>query len=298
MPYFLGIDGGGSKTSAVLGDAGRERARAEGPSCKIQNVGEAAARAALQEVILQACRKAGIRPEDITAATVGISGASDPEITKRLSRLVSDLTGARVQVVGDNVVALEAAFGPGPGVVVIAGTGSIAHGRNQEGLEARAGGFGPAISDEGSGVWIGRRAVRAAAAGESPELARAALALWQLSSVAELVARANAVPAAEFARLFPSVVAAAAADDPAALRVLQEAARELAVLAKAVISRLWAGASVQVAMAGGVFANSEQVRSSFRDQIHRFSEHLRVSEAVADPALGALALARRGAACC
>src|SRR2546426_12051867 len=117
-------------------------------------------------------------------------------------------------------ISLEAAFGRGPGVVVIAGTGSIAYGRNAAGQTARAGGWGFAISDEGSGYWIGRAAVASAMRsldeeGKSP-LLDTILKTWKLESLDELVVTANATPPPNFAALLPAGLAAANAGDPAA----------------------------------------------------------------------------------
>ena len=104
---------------------------------------------------------------EISRVCVGLAGAARPEISELVRGMVSEtLSGeikpAEIKIVGDMVIALEAAFGSGPGVIVIAGTGSIAYGRNSKGQTARAGGWGFAISDEGSGHWIGRTAVAAA----------------------------------------------------------------------------------------------------------------------------------------
>ena len=116
MAYFLGIDAGGSKTAALIGDERRELGCAEGPSCKIQNVGEAAARTALHDVIQNVCANATISPRDLARVCIGISGASNKAVAELLRALVKVVTPAELQVVGDNVVALEAAVGGGSGV--------------------------------------------------------------------------------------------------------------------------------------------------------------------------------------
>jgi glucosamine kinase len=167
VAIFLGIDGGGSKTSCLIGDETSVLGRGTGAASNVVRVGEAQARESLATAIRQACRVANIRPSEISSVCVGLAGAARPEIGELVRRIIADLVPgetqpSQIRVVGDNVIALEAAFGGGPGVIVIAGTGSIAYGRNREGQTARAGGWGFAISDEGSGHWIGRTAVAAA----------------------------------------------------------------------------------------------------------------------------------------
>src|SRR5205085_3362754 len=101
-------------------------------SCKLQAVGDDAARAALEQGIRQACAAAAIAPEALAAVCLGIAGVSRSDVEPRLRAMLSAITPAAVTIVGDNVIAMEAAFGAGSGVVVVAGTGSIVHGRNSE----------------------------------------------------------------------------------------------------------------------------------------------------------------------
>jgi len=203
-----------------------------------------------------------------------------------------------VQVVSDLETTLEAAFGGGPGVVVIAGTGSIAYGRDAQGRTARSGGWGLAISDEGSGEWIGRAAVSAVLsakdAGEDPPLLSDILKLWNLSTLDQLVRHANASPPPDFASLFPSVLKAADAEQAAALNVLRTAGSALAGLANNVIGRLFAGAGgVPVAMSGGVFRQSELVRQVFYNDVAAAFPQAQVRSSVVEAVEGALAFARK-----
>ena len=300
MTYFMGIDAGGSKTAALIGDEQHELGRIDGPTCKIQNVGEAAARAALQEVIQHACADAKTSPGALARICIGISGASNTDIAGRVRHIINEVTPAQVQVIGDNLIALEAAVGAGPGVVVIAGTGSIAFGRNESRDEARAGGFGPVISDEGSGTWIGKRAVRSVAqAGESTgALAQDVMAAWNSKSTADLVSRANSDPPPDFAGLFPLVVHACEQRDPLACELLEDAGRELASLAGGVIRKLWPRdtQTVQVGVAGGVLQNSAHVRRSFTNALRMAQPNIKVNQRAVEPAAGALAIARRSQA--
>ena len=302
MAYFLGIDGGGSKTECVLGDEARVLGRAVGPSAKIQVVGRRAARAALLAAVRRACADAGIRPRQIARACIGLAGVSRADIAPAIRNILGEVLRCPVEVVGDNAIALEAALGEGPGVIVIAGTGSIAYGRNRRGEQARAGGWGPAISDEGSGGWIGRSAVaqvmRAADGGaSSPRLERAILRAWKIRTRQDMVrvANQNPPPGVDFAALFPLVLKAAQRD-PVAPLVLKRAALELTRLAAIVMQRLWpqVGAErVRVRMAGGVFRHSALVRREFAQWLRMARPDAAVSSAVVDPVLGALAMARK-----
>src|SRR5208282_983876 len=165
MAYYLGIDGGGTKTRCVLADEATVLATAMTGGCSVIRHGEQRAREALHAAVRQVCATAGVSADRISSICIGVTGAARPEIAAKIRGILTELipegTPTRIEVVGDNVIALEAAFGAGPGVIAIAGTGSIVYGRDAAGHTARAGGWGFAISDEGSGHWIGRRAISA-----------------------------------------------------------------------------------------------------------------------------------------
>jgi len=216
-----------------------------------------------------------------------------------MARMMAEIMHGQVQVVSDLETTLEAAFDGGPGVITIAGTGSIAYGRNGNGRTARAGGWGLAISDEGSGEWVGRRAVGAALGandvGEETPMLAEILQLWKLASLDELVRKSNASPTPDFASLFPLVLRAADGGDAVARNVMRQAGEELAGLARGVIRRLFGAGSVPVAMAGGVFRQSEQVRQVFYNAVVAEFPQASVRAKVVEAVDGALALARKAA---
>ncbi len=155
---------------------------------------------------------------------------------------------------------------------MISGTGSIAYGRHEFGRTARAGGWGHAISDEGSGHWIGVQAVAAVAhaldSGNYTELSDRIPKVWQLGSYDELIATANASPPPDFAALLPEVLAAVDAGDSFARHILIQAGAELAALAEDVFRRLWkADDVVTFAVGGGVFQHAAAVRDSFQREL-------------------------------
>ena len=214
--------------------------------------------------------------------------------------MLSEFVSGQIEVVGDMVIAMEAAFGSGPGVIVIAGTGSIAYGRNSKGETARAGGWGFAISDEGSGHWIGRSAVAAAMRAYDKQPSETAdllldsiMKAWSVDSREQLVLIAN--KSADFAALVPAVVSATEAGDATARNVLTQAGTELATLAGIVIGRLFGNAvAVPVAVSGGVFCNASLVRQVFYDRLRVAYPQALLSASLVDPERGALQLARKG----
>ncbi|HSZ03259.1 MAG TPA: BadF/BadG/BcrA/BcrD ATPase family protein [Terriglobales bacterium] len=301
MSIFLGIDGGGSKTSCIIGDENSVLGTGTSAGSNVVRVGESRARESLGAAIRQACAAANISPSRIEKTCVGIAGGALPEVAGVVRRLVSEFVSGEVAVVGDMVIAMEAAFGGGPGVIVIAGTGSIAYGRNSAGQTARAGGWGFAISDEGSGHWIGRSAVAAtmraydeAADVRSSGLLDNIMKSWGISSREQLVVAANKSP--DFAALLPAVLSAADAGDATARIVLTHAGGELATLAGIVIARLFGKRrAVPVAVSGGVFGNSATVRQVFGKRVRAAYPHASLNTTVIDPVKGALALARKNA---
>src|SRR2546423_13077785 len=162
--YFLGVDGGGTKTHAVLLDE-HERLLGEGfagPSNPLR-VGVASAAAAVREAIDGACDAAGVRRADIAACEVGLAGVRRSDLRERMRDSLTSLGISSLEVVTDADIALYGATNGAPGVVLIAGTGSICCGRNARGKRVCAGGWGPLAGDEGGGSWLGRRALQAVA---------------------------------------------------------------------------------------------------------------------------------------
>jgi N-acetylglucosamine kinase-like BadF-type ATPase len=297
VAFFLGIDGGGTKTDCALGNDDGVLGRGREAGSKLARVGEAQTRAALHGAIRQAAAQADVDLAQVGRTCVGMAGGSRPEVTQAVRALVAEIVPGEIEVVGDMQVALEAAFPGAPGVVVIAGTGSIAYGRNERGETARAGGWGPAISDEGSGEWIGRAAAAAALraydSGHTTALIECILNSWHLATRDDVARVANSSPPPDYAALLPQILATAETGDGTARDVLLQGGTELAQLAKIVVRRLWPGGEGgQVALAGGVFRYSPLVRRVFANSLRAERPLAQIVESV-DPVLGALALARR-----
>jgi N-acetylglucosamine kinase-like BadF-type ATPase len=302
VAIFLGVDGGGSKTSCVIGDESLLLGSGTAAASNLVRVGEAAAREALATAIRQACAVANVAPSQIQRSCLGLAGAARPEIRDAVRRILSELVAGEIEVVGDMVIALQAAFGGSPGVIAIAGTGSLAYGLNASGQTARAGGWGFAVSDEGSGHWIGRAAVAVALRAADDAAGPASVRLlddimksWDLTTHEQLVLAANAVPPPDFSALLPTVLSAADCGDPIARGILAQAGTELASLSKTVLRRLFPDApTVPVAMSGGVFRNCALVRQVFYNSLRSEFPNAAVNATVIEPVRGALELARKG----
>ncbi len=311
MAYYLGIDGGGTKTRCILADETTVLAAAMSGGSNVVRLGETQAREALQTAVRKVCTAARIPAHQIRAICIGAAGAARPEIAAKIRRILAEViseaspkvAATKIEVVGDSLIALEAAFGSGPGVIAIAGTGSIVYGRDLAGRTTRAGGWGFAISDEGSGDWIGRRAIAAILSardqGRETALTNMVLQAWKLNTIEELVQQANSTPPPDFPRLFPLVLRAAEAD-AIARDLLAEAGTKLAALAATVLRRLASHpettptvATLPVAMTGSVFRQSSDVREIFYNTLERDFPGIVVRQELADPVEGALARAKR-----
>ena len=299
MPFYLGIDGGGTKTTCALGDESRVLTTVTAGPSNVVRVGEQRARESLHDAVGQACSVAGVAPAEVVCTCVGASGAARVEIAGVLRSALAQILPNQILVVGDMEIALEASFDTGPGIIVIAGTGSIAYGRDARGHTSRAGGWGFAVGDEGSAHWIGREAVSAALRASDDtgyNQAKFAAALWEawgVASLSDLALTANSIPPPDFAALFPIV---AASSDETAIEIQSGAGKELARIAGIVIRRLFhahQADAVPVAMIGGVFRHASGVRESFYNELRRFDSRVEINPQVIEPVDGALQMARR-----
>lgn len=296
MSLYLGIDAGGTKTESAVSNGAELLGQATCGSSKVSRVGEEEARRNLHQAILRACEAARVSPRAIDRVCIGMSGASPAGAKAWAEGAIHELIPGQVKVMGDQIIAHQAAFGSLPGVLVIGGTGSIAYGRNEKGETARAGGWGASVSDEGSAFWIGREALSAALRlhdrGSNDGLFSIISELWQAGSPEEVLRIANSDAPARFAELAGAVSAAAERGDPTAQAITTRAGKELAALAGSVMTRLWPPqAVVRVAMTGGVLQGSSPVRRAFQETIHADYPNAALSFAYVRPVLGALAIA-------
>lgn len=299
MARFVGIDGGGTKTVCAVSDGSRVLAQARAGSCKATAVGAEMAAANLRGTIRESLATAKVAANDVACCCAGIAGISLPEVRAVVEQVLHDEFGERCMIVGDDQIALEAAFRGGPGIVVIAGTGSICVGRNAKGIVARAGGYGPVVSDEGSGNWLGRRAVSRVLlsldAGASGHLTRRILKAWECAGQNELLHVANTAQPRAFAILFPQIVEAEKEGDALSHRLLSEAGKELGRLVAAVYARLGEPDEVTVRGTGGVLEHSATVRAALAEELRAAVPNARYDSATVEPVQGALYLASQSA---
>jgi N-acetylglucosamine kinase-like BadF-type ATPase len=300
---FLGVDGGQSSTTALIGDeTGTVLGAGTGGPCN--HVGVAEGPAKLKRVVAdcvgQACRVANLDPATarFEAACLGFSGG--PEDKEKL--LAEILNTDHLIVTNDAVIALSGALGGCPGIITIAGTGSISLGRSKSGQTARAGGWGYIFGDEGGAFDIVRQALRAALRHEEgwgPPTSLREMLLEQsgqpgINGVLHAFYTAS-WPRSRVATLAPKVDLAAVAGDEVANRILADAARELAGYTGSVRRRLWQpGDSVSVSYVGGVFHSAILLRH-FGEAVAA-NERCSVSAPLLGSAAGALLEAYRAAA--
>jgi N-acetylglucosamine kinase-like BadF-type ATPase len=294
MTLLLGVDGGGTKTRAVLCRDDVVVGEGEGPSSNPLAVGEAAALEAIGQAIGRAAASAN--GAEIAAVCIGLAGVDREYERARIEHHVQNARFApRAAVVHDSELVLAAGTPDGIGIGLVCGTGSLAFGRAPDGRRARAGGWGPIVDDEGSGYAIGAALLRAAARSEdgrrpAPAVAAAVREAFGASTFIDVVAsihRPDAVRA-DVARLAPIAFRLALAGDAAARAIIDAAADVAAGLIRAVEATLGAK-GLPVALAGGLCVREASYRESICARLGIAKDLVAV---VADPALGAVALAR------
>lgn len=322
---LVAVDGGGSRTRLWLLDPdGRLLGRGEGGSSNLTAAGvEAAARA-----VAQAARQAGLRMRDpggdlvdaprtgpraggggperrdgpVVVVALALAGADrEPEGRQMRARMEELFPGARVVLVHDGVGALLAGTLGAPGLLLLAGTGSLALALGPDGQEVRAGGWGYLLGDEGSGYWIGREAIRVALRahdGREPatlltRLVEEAAGIHSPPEVVGPIHRGER-DRAWIAGLARGVLRAADSGDEAARRILDQAARELALLVRAVLDRasfLEGVDPVPVVAAGGLFRLGVAWRNRVEAALGREAPRARLIAEVREPVVGAAYLA-------
>jgi N-acetylglucosamine kinase-like BadF-type ATPase len=296
--HVLGIDAGGTKTVCLLADAeGRVVAEARGGGANLQSVGELEV-----EKVLHAAMESVLAGRDVAPAAIclGIAGVDRPADAETIRSIMQRIGyKARTLVVNDALVALEAGAADQPGVVIVAGTGSIAYGRNRSGQAARAGGWGYLIGDEGGGFWIGRSALASVVRqfdGRGPATQLTALVLQHmgLASPTELIHEIyyRDLHRRAIAGLAALVHQAASQGDAVAAQILVRAGTELASAAASVIARLgMRGDAFPTVLAGGIFRGVPALAKDVETRLSEIAPRSTVRPLQVEPAVGAVRLA-------
>lgn len=244
MRYVLGLDGGGTKTECVLMDeTQRVVTRSRGGPSNPMRVGFGGALAAVCEAARVAILNAQISSDEIGSLCAGLAGTAYPKSAEKMKHLLEEeFPGKIIRVCTDLDLTLEGT-GEGAAIVLIAGTGSAAVGRDAHGHTGRVGGHGPLLGDEGSAYHVGQRAIIAALrhferTGENTPLGKKILSETEEPAWADLQSRAHASPDGVFPRLFPVVLHEAESGDPAACALIDDCAAALAGLVKDLAERL------------------------------------------------------------
>jgi N-acetylglucosamine kinase-like BadF-type ATPase len=269
MSVILGVDGGGTRTRASIVADGRIVARAVNGSIKRLRVGAEAAEVNLRALLKDVYALAGV--SQVRAASVGVASASMPGTSEWITAVLQDFGAERMEVVGDEVIALDAAFQGGAGILQIAGTGSNTIGRAADGSRECAGGWSSRLGDEGSGYWIGvnslRRALHAHDREQPTRILKRVGEIWGTPNLDDLINLGDSTPGPDFAALAPAISELAEAGDAVAVEVLAQAAADLIEFVLLVRSKLRRkhniAGEVPVAWTGGVLAHMKLVREAF-----------------------------------
>lgn len=296
--YVVGIDAGGSKTVCQVGEPdGRVLREARGPGANLQSAGELQVEKVLHDVMTEALADIHEAP---AAVCIGMAGVDRPDDARVMRAMLARLCrGSRAVVTNDALIALEAGAPGVPGIVLIAGTGSIAYGRDAHGHAARAGGWGHALGDEGSGFWLGRQALRAVLRAADRRDAPTALAA-RVKAHFGVAREQDLVHPIYEGGIKPKVVAALAAlvgetadaGDTVAMRIVDVGADELAGSVVSVARRLGLmEMALPLPLAGGVFAAVPAVRTRVIDRLSTLMPLAQPALLTAEPAAGALRIA-------
>lgn len=300
--FVLGIDGGGSKTLALLSDSsGQIIGRGSGGPSNQQVVGFERACAAIESAIMAAFTDAQREPQMVAAMCLGLAGVDRPEDHQRFQAWANTCwPNVQLSIANDATLVLSAGTPEGWGLALVGGTGSIAYGRDMEGRYARAGGWGYLLGDEGSSYAIGLAALQAitrAVDGRaaSTMLTDVILNHWALPAPQALIGHVygGQIAPVAIAGLAMLVEETAAAGDAVAQEIIADACRELALALQAVARRLELPAPTPCALAGGLLLNRPRVAAGVLQAARELDLLLDPVTLVAEPAAGAVRIAAR-----
>jgi N-acetylglucosamine kinase len=305
--FVIGMDGGGTKTAAIIAalDGTIIAEHVAGPS-NFQSIGVEAAAQTIFSLIKECCSSANCTPAQVRAFTLGLTGAGREADQKRMAdglRKYSRAQGVTLKnifVESDARIALEGAFKGQPGIILIAGTGSIAFGKDSKGVVHRVGGWGRILGDEGSGFFIGRAGIAAVTRfidgrGNKTLLTKLVAEKFHLNNQTEIIA---AVYKNNFdlASVAPLVLEAAAKKDRVSLLIIEQAAAELTdhvralTLALLPVSRSKVRVKTPVSCIGGLIANDTLLQRMLKEQLISTVPHIYIADPMSPPAFGAVVM--------
>ena len=296
--HVLGIDVGGTKTVCLLGnEEGQVLSTARGPGANLQAVGELQLEKVLHTVMEETLAQQTAIP---AAICLGIAGVDRPEDAALVRGVMSRIGyKARILVVNDALIALQAAIGAAAGIVIVAGTGSIAYGCDRYGNAARAGGWGYVLGDEGSGYWMGRLALRAIVReadgrGHPTTLTPRVLKHFGVTRPEDLLQTvySHDFKPAAVAALATEVQRAREEGDAVATAILDWGAKELVGAAESVTKQLeLRGEEFSFVLAGGMFKAVPWLQVEVTRLLPAVAPRSRTALLETEPAFGAVRLA-------
>jgi N-acetylglucosamine kinase-like BadF-type ATPase len=298
MQYVLGFDGGGTKTECVLLDSQQQiRATTRSGASNPFRIGHEAATAALTDAAQSAAREAGIELREISALCAGLAGVGSAQSHEEMQHQIANaFPHTKIRLITDLELSLAAISQP-EAIVLVAGTGSSALGRDAQGHTARAGGHGPLLSDQGSAFDVGRLAVAAAVrerdrTGADSAIGAEILRRLKFSSWTELRDRARGAADEVFPRVFPVVAQAAESGDAQAQLLLCNAAKEVALLVEVLVDRLQLrDSAVYIAKTGGMVSASKFFDAQLDAELKKIGPHATIGLLPVPPAEAAARLA-------
>jgi N-acetylglucosamine kinase len=304
VKYVLGIDGGGTKTGALIADEeGHVKGWGMGGPSNYDDVGMEKAKDGIEEAVQAARRRAALLDAPFDFVFLGMAGVvsdEDRAVIRLIARQLELAGDQNIDVDHDCRIALAGGLSGRPGIVLIVGTGSSCYGENANGESWIAGGWGHLISDEGSSYWLGIQAMRCAAASHDGRLHSVLKDLVQdhfrLREMRDLMHRmyVKGLSRAEVASLAPLVIRAAHERDAVALDLLDQGADLLTEMVRAVADKLhFTGQPYELALVGGLLNAGEVVASPLRAAIQKQLPDCQVVFAELPPASGAALLALR-----
>ena len=301
MAFYLAIDAGGTKTDYVLANESRTLARVRTGTIKRLRTDTATAALNLEEGLTKLTAASGVPMSAVARTCIGTAGETVPLVADWLRLALAQRVNGSLLLLGDVEIALDAAFKGGPGILVLAGTGSNVAGRTPAGELATCGGWGPMLSDQGSGHAIGARALRAIFLaideGRETSLQQEVVDFWNLPSVDHLIEFANQTPTPDVSRLTHLVLDCANRGDAVAREVLEREGEELAYLVRLLIRRMrktpgYEAFVPSLAFAGSIMGKVQPVRDALIAAVRREFPQAKAMPGVVDPIEGALLRAR------
>ena len=294
--FFLGIDGGGTKTVGLLaGQAGHIIAKAESRASNYHAIGEEQTKQVLSDVVSQLITDTSATLESC-ACCLGLAGVSSSVDRKVIGRICDEIGLPENRILThDAQIALVGGAEELSGVIIIAGTGSLVYGIDAAGREAQAGGWGHLLGDEGSGYDIARRAFQTVARaadgrGDRTQLSSLILDALEFSQPRDLIPWVHSVSKDKVAQLARAVFDAANANDSVAQEILEEAADELTLAARVVMDRLGFNQPFNLVLSGGIFTHQPTFVASLRTRLRDLTPHAHVCLPKREPAYGAVLL--------